>query len=377
MAQRCPICGSTNVDTTTSHKIKKGATYVADFALGFLFGKAAVNVMQETGGVSDNVNIKKEYECKSCGHVWKEDGQAPLISSNTTGSGWDDFIYVLNNIGGIDQEETNKEFFNICRQLHHEGGQYAGYYRFLESMLYFDRVFYDMQINGKNSAYNDLLKAQNLIDEAIAKNYDADFEVLRIAILMWKIYFEDPVKGYEELKTIHLLYSREELFNAFATSHTSKGVMEYIWAHEFEGDEFADDFNDCKDYTSIWFDLQFMNVILYCARVCENGSDNMAPDLRMALNYCRLIADSTLPYDEANSTITVREKIEELSRMVNSAPSNQATISKSEGEYLEALNELLADGDITERDRRMLERMRNSLGITEKKAQELEASIST
>ena len=34
MAQTvCPKCGSTNVGTSTAHKLKKGATYAADFAL--------------------------------------------------------------------------------------------------------------------------------------------------------------------------------------------------------------------------------------------------------------------------------------------------------------------------------------------------------
>lgn len=75
MAQTvCPKCGSTNVGTTTAHKLKKGATYAADFALGFLFGEAAVDVMSETGGVSDNVSIKKEFQCRNCGYVWKDDG---------------------------------------------------------------------------------------------------------------------------------------------------------------------------------------------------------------------------------------------------------------------------------------------------------------
>ena len=75
MAQTvCPKCGSTNVGTSTAHKLKKGATYAADFALGYLFGDAAVNVMSETGGVSDNVSIKKEFQCRNCGYIWKDDG---------------------------------------------------------------------------------------------------------------------------------------------------------------------------------------------------------------------------------------------------------------------------------------------------------------
>ncbi len=73
MAQKvcCPKCGYTNVGTSTAYKLKKGATYAADFALGYIEGRTGVDVTSETGSVSDNVKIEKEYECKICGYTWK------------------------------------------------------------------------------------------------------------------------------------------------------------------------------------------------------------------------------------------------------------------------------------------------------------------
>jgi hypothetical protein len=47
--------------------------------------------------------------------------------------------------------------------------------------------------------------------------------------------------------------------------------------------------------------------------------------------------------------------------------------TEEEKEYIEIYQELCADGEITERKRRMLERERQSLGISEKRAKELEA----
>lgn len=67
----CPRCASTNVGTSTNYKLKKGAAYAADFTAGYLFGETALDVMSDTGGVSDNVNIAKEYECKDCGFRWQ------------------------------------------------------------------------------------------------------------------------------------------------------------------------------------------------------------------------------------------------------------------------------------------------------------------
>ena len=49
------------------------------------------------------------------------------------------------------------------------------------------------------------------------------------------------------------------------------------------------------------------------------------------------------------------------------------TLSEAEQEYLDIYKELCADGEITDRRRRMLDRERDSLGIPEQRAKELEA----
>ena len=49
--------------------------------------------------------------------------------------------------------------------------------------------------------------------------------------------------------------------------------------------------------------------------------------------------------------------------------------NEDEQEYIEALKDLFEDGDISDRERRMLDRMRQSLGISEQRAAELEASL--
>lgn len=71
----CPKCGSSNIGSSPAHKFKKGATYAADVALGYIGGyyggDLAVDVLSKTGGVSGNVSIKKEYECRDCGYIWK------------------------------------------------------------------------------------------------------------------------------------------------------------------------------------------------------------------------------------------------------------------------------------------------------------------
>jgi len=50
---------------------------------------------------------------------------------------------------------------------------------------------------------------------------------------------------------------------------------------------------------------------------------------------------------------------------------------KDEQEYLEALKDFLEDGEISDRERRLLDRVRKSLGISEQRAAELESSLKT
>lgn len=53
----------------------------------------------------------------------------------------------------------------------------------------------------------------------------------------------------------------------------------------------------------------------------------------------------------------------------------QPSPTENEQEYLEELREILTDGDISPRERRLLEKIRTQLGISEARAQELEASL--
>ena len=51
------------------------------------------------------------------------------------------------------------------------------------------------------------------------------------------------------------------------------------------------------------------------------------------------------------------------------------TLTETEQEYIEIYKELCADGEVTERRRRMLDREREELGISEQRAKELETKM--
>lgn len=76
---------------------------------------------------------------------------------------------------------------------------------------------------------------------------------------------------------------------------------------------------------------------------------------------------------------TAEEKVEELKKKTvqSVSPVSSSRISKEEQEYLSDLKDFLGDGELSPREQKMLDRMRQSLGISEQRAKELEAMLNT
>ena len=69
---------------------------------------------------------------------------------------------------------------------------------------------------------------------------------------------------------------------------------------------------------------------------------------------------------------SLQDELNELTANFQSIESKLQSLRDEEKEYIEIYQELSAHGEITERKRRMLERERESLGISEERAKELE-----
>ena len=95
------------------------------------------------------------------------------------------------------------------------------------------------------------------------------------------------------------------------------------------------------------------------------------------LAFCELDDKS----DEEFLNRRIPEQIEELKQLrcgkkSSIHSSSSASVTSEEQEYLEEIRACLDnDGEITSRERRLLDRLRKSLGITEARAKELEASV--
>lgn len=97
------------------------------------------------------------------------------------------------------------------------------------------------------------------------------------------------------------------------------------------------------------------------------------------LAFCELDDKS----DEEFLNRRITEQIEELKQLrcgkkSSIHSSSSASVTSDEQEYLEEIRACLDnDGEITSRERRLLDRLRKSLGITEARAKELEASVNS
>lgn len=89
---------------------------------------------------------------------------------------------------------------------------------------------------------------------------------------------------------------------------------------------------------------------------------------------------------ESNSNLggTVKEKVNALGKFAKKMSSNivdtikrNTSLTSSEEEYLKEFKDILADGEISSRERRLLEKIRIQLGISEDRSAELENSLST
>lgn len=104
-----------------------------------------------------------------------------------------------------------------------------------------------------------------------------------------------------------------------------------------------------------------------------------------------LYADMNLTMDKVEESKFAQQENAVLAIRVRFAPINQltgesqipaiqhestTTFTPEEEEYLTELKEILADGEISSRERRLLERIRMQFGISEKRAAELEETLS-
>ena len=105
--------------------------------------------------------------------------------------------------------------------------------------------------------------------------------------------------------------------------------------------------------------------------------ETLYADMNMAMDKTE---ESKFAQQE-NAVLSIKVKFAPVSQLIGNEPIPNAQITVSptttpeEEEYLAELKEILADGEISPRERRLLEKIRVQFGISEQRASELEESL--
>lgn len=133
------------------------------------------------------------------------------------------------------------------------------------------------------------------------------------------------------------------------------------------------------------------NMLHYELRIASQEAVNMSSNQKQALsasyknflmginaNYNMTLNENVSTYEESEWKISVdfMSKDNISSADIGNSIPNSTGISVAEQEYIDEYKEMLADGEITDRDRRFLDKIKKANGISEARAAELEASCS-
>ena len=103
--------------------------------------------------------------------------------------------------------------------------------------------------------------------------------------------------------------------------------------------------------------------------------ETLYADMNMAMDK----TEESKFVQQENAVLSIKVKFAPVNQLTGnvSAPNAQITVAPTteEEEYLAELKEILADGEISPRERRLLEKIRVQFGISEQRASELEESL--
>ena len=196
-----------------------------------------------------------------------------------------------------------------------------------------------MRLNGNQLSFTERIKSSETLN--MSSNQQRGVEA-SFSTLLWK------VSGKAEGKTEEIIFKSEE--SEYEISVTFKPMNEYIEVTAIENVEVVEIAEAC-DESLTPNEEKYKEEVLFCLE--DDGE--ISSEERIMLERKRKRFGIT------------EERALAIEKMC--APS----LTEAEQEYVDIYKELCADGEITERKRRLLNRERESLGISEQRCVELEA----
>ncbi len=156
-----------------------------------------------------------------------------------------------------------------------------------------------------------------------------------------------------------------------------------IFAHAFLADALYDDgkYGEAKRYAKLGMDIVALTEYNHddgmnrgwgmCWTIFARSQEKLG-DMNDALEMFKKGASLGIPWCKQDL-----ERLKPQAISLDSVTDVADSITKSEQEYLETLKESLEDGELSLRERKMLDRIRISLGISEERAKELEIFLNS
>ena len=363
------------------------------------FAKGYVSERGVQGTMEDAVSLMQDV-----GNVGKK-----LFGSNEEENGSDEYDEYEN-----DEAETNyfdeKTWKKLCDGIEalKEESDYAGalkmlndyYNRFQVDLDYFYFYLkagillakYDDTGRSPESDFNCKIEIDKAIkacdkygdkdDEPLTMELKDKYESTKLRVSYWRkmTSLREEVDTLRDPKHIVTTSKVNDVFKAFE-------LVDNFWKKESTAED-GSVYN--IDFFYLFKARVYNAFLFYLAedkQELEALSDEQLSDYFAGATDC---ADKVLAFcelddksDEEFLNRRIPEQIEELKQLrcgkkSSIHSSSSASVTSEEQEYLEEIRACLDnDGEITSRERRLLDRLRKSLGITEARAKELEASVNS
>ena len=390
---KCPCCGSSNTDLSPKTHDKLGWANIGEFAIGFGAGLLGL------GDVVQDVNLRKnidaEFYCNNCGHVWIPGDiygavTEVWVNHNVENEGEMGLrIHAKFEINGmLNRRGTIQAFFydlngeplkdsndNFCTE---DGSVTCGdqFQPSYENAIYNDFSLFipyeELHLNKSCSLLCDVYisDGNNWVAKSsqIKINYEYYRPKPKIEAQIEKTWLDYDVQL--ENGEIGLLIHTTFVVNGLLDVTNQCNAYFYL-----ENGEALKDFNDnyctnggsvCAggEYTPNYENCRYNDFQLFIPyeELHVTGSGNLMYDVSV-FNGDEVIACS--------ERITFPFSYEEESTEDN----NQECSSEKEQEYITELKECLSNGEISSGERRLLDKLRDKLGITPDRAKELEESL--
>ena len=350
---------------------------------------------------------------------------------------WTDWDLFFDNIDSYlsNRQSLEDEYNNSCRkarkQVNRNPNASACYYYMASVLCYF---FYDDSEKPKNDREYALELGKSAINSAKQMlQDDGEFKTLSLVYEMLDLTQKehDVYNGFQKIQTIKntcprietlsntliktealkewfdkayydflstKLFEEEEVFErdiklkAMYASELTNSSDDFLrlFAYAFLADALYDEGNfiDAKRYAKFGMDILDVltdynhNDIInrfwgMCFTIYARSQEKVG-ELKDAIELYTRGAALGIPWCNQDLERLKPESNEKNTTAPSSSNRNtDSGYTKSEQEYINTLNECFEDGEISPRERKMLDRIRISLGISEERAKEIETSLSS